>query len=135
MPEVDPRSLLHLGWSTLQQWLIKIVAGNLKLYSSLRNEAPILENTFWWQLLKELYKFFTESIGIKNKVVISEAFISACSHFYRIWSKCEANWSKNDFNNYMLKEPIIVSFFVIHANFCFTVMNFTEAKFDKDPLN
>ena len=34
----------------------------------------------------------------------------------------------------MLKEPIEVSFFAIQANFRFTDMNLTEAKFDKDPL-
>ena len=35
----------------------------------------------------------------------------------------------------MLKEPIEVSFFVIQRNFCFIVINLTEAKFDKDTLN
>ena len=35
----------------------------------------------------------------------------------------------------MVPEPIEVSFFAIQANFCFIVMNFTETKFDKDPLN
>ena len=35
----------------------------------------------------------------------------------------------------MLKEPIKVSFFAIQANFPFTNRNFTEAKFDNDPLN
>ena len=35
----------------------------------------------------------------------------------------------------MLKEPIEVSFFAIQVNFAFTDTNFTEAKFDKDPLN
>ena len=35
----------------------------------------------------------------------------------------------------MLKEPFEVSFFAIQANLCFTDTNFTEAKFDKDPLN
>ena len=52
-----------------------------------------------------------------------------------MWRECEANWSKQSFNSYMLHEPIEVSFFAIQANFLFTVMNFTEAKFDKDPLN
>ena len=35
----------------------------------------------------------------------------------------------------MLHEPTEVSFFAIQANFLFTVINFTEVKFDKDPLN
>ena len=35
----------------------------------------------------------------------------------------------------MLKEPVEVSFFAIQANFHFTDMNFTDAKFDKDALN
>ena len=35
----------------------------------------------------------------------------------------------------MIKEQIKVSFFAIQANFCFTDTNFTEGKFDKDPLN
>ena len=35
----------------------------------------------------------------------------------------------------MLKEPIEVSLLAIQANFPFTDTNFTEAKFDKDPLN
>ena len=35
----------------------------------------------------------------------------------------------------MLKEPIEVSFFAIQVNFGFTDTTFTEAKFDKDPLN
>ena len=34
----------------------------------------------------------------------------------------------------MLKEPTEVSFFAIQANFPFLDTNFTEAKFDKDPL-
>ena len=38
------------------------------------------------------------------------------------------------FDNYMLSEPVEVSFFAIKTNFCFTDTNFTEAKFDKDPL-
>ena len=36
---------------------------------------------------------------------------------------------------HMLKEPIKGSFFPIQADFCFTNMNFTGAKFGKDPLN
>ena len=39
------------------------------------------------------------------------------------------------FNDYLLKELIAVSFFAIQAKFPFTDTNFTEAKFDKDPLN
>ena len=35
----------------------------------------------------------------------------------------------------MLNEPVEVSFFAIKANICFTDTNFTEARFDKDPLN
>ena len=35
----------------------------------------------------------------------------------------------------MPKKPTEVSFFEIQANFSFTDTNFTEAKFDKDPLN
>ena len=35
----------------------------------------------------------------------------------------------------MLKEPIKGSFFPIQADFCFTNMNFTGAKFGRDPLN
>ena len=35
----------------------------------------------------------------------------------------------------MLKETIEGNSFVIQANFYFTDMNFTEAKFGKDPLN
>ena len=35
----------------------------------------------------------------------------------------------------MFKELIEVSFFAIQANFRFTDRYFTEAKFDKDPLN
>ena len=35
----------------------------------------------------------------------------------------------------MLKWPIEVNFFAIQANFPFINTNFTEAKFDKDPLN
>ena len=35
----------------------------------------------------------------------------------------------------MLKELIEVSFFAIQAKFRFTDTSFTEAKFDKDPLN
>ena len=35
----------------------------------------------------------------------------------------------------MLKELIEVSFFAIQAKFRFSDTNFTEAKFDKDPLN
>ena len=38
MPEVDPGTMLHLVWNTLQQQLI---AENLQLYSSLKKEAPI----------------------------------------------------------------------------------------------
>ena len=34
----------------------------------------------------------------------------------------------------MLQELIEVSFFAIQAKFHFTETNFTEAKFDKDPL-
>ena len=40
-----------------------------------------------------------------------------------------------NFNDYMLKEQLEVSFFAIQANFRFTDTYFTEAKFDKDPLN
>ena len=78
-------------------------------------------------------KFFMQSIRGKNKVVISKALISSRSHFDRIGSKCKGNWSKQTFNNYMLKELIEVSFFAIQVNFCFTDTNFTEAQFDKDP--
>ena len=31
--------------------------------------------------------FFTQSVGGKNKVVISEAFMSSCSHFCRMRSE------------------------------------------------
>ena len=41
----------------------------------------------------------------------------------------------SNFNNYLLKEPIEVSFFADQAYFPFTDTNFTEAKLDKDPLN
>ena len=34
----------------------------------------------------------------------------------------------------MLKESIRGTFFAIQANFCFNDMNFTDAKFDKDPV-
>ena len=76
----------------------------------------------------EIIKFFTQSIGGKNKVVISEAFISS-------FVKCEANRSKQFFNDYMFNETIEGSFFAIQVNFCLTDMNFSEAKFGKDPLN
>ena len=49
--------------------------------------------------------------------------------------KCEANVKQIQASNHMLKEPIEVSFFAIQVNFPFTDTNFTEAKFDKDPLN
>ena len=81
----------------------------------------------------ERIRFFTQSNGGKNKVVISEASISGCSHFCQMWSECEANWNKQIFNDYMLQELIEVSFFAIQAKFHFTETNFTEAKFDKDP--
>ena len=35
----------------------------------------------------------------------------------------------------MLHEPVEVNFFATKANFHFNDTNFTEAKFDKDPLN
>ena len=41
----------------------------------------------------ESIKFFTQFLGGKNKVVISEAFISSCSHFCQMQSECGANWS------------------------------------------
>ena len=47
----------------------------------------------------EIIKFFTQSIGGKNKVVISEAFISS-------FVECEANRSKQFFNDYMFNETI-----------------------------
>ena len=41
----------------------------------------------------------------------------------------------SNFNNHLLKEPIKVSFSAFQANFTFADTVFTEAKFDKDPLN
>ena len=41
----------------------------------------------------------------------------------------------SNFTNYLLKEPIEVSFFADQAYFPFTDTNFTETKLDKDPLN
>ena len=35
----------------------------------------------------------------------------------------------------MSNEPVELSFFAIKANFCFTDTNFTDMKYDKDPLN
>ena len=78
----------------------------------------------------ERIKVFTQSIGGKNKIVISEAFIRGCSHFCEMWSECGASRSKQIFINFMLKETIEVSFFALQANF-----RFTERKFDKNPLN
>ena len=52
-----------------------------------------------------------------------------------IFVKYEANWSKQIFTNYMLKEPNWSDFFEIQANFPFTGRNFTEVKFDEYRLN
>ena len=54
------------------------MTGNLQLYSSLKNEAPIL---YLSMAASERVKFFTQSIGGKNKEVILEALITGCSHF------------------------------------------------------
>ena len=85
--------------------------------------------------VSERIKFFTQSNGGKNKVIISKTFISSCSHLCWMWKECEANWSKQIFNNYTFKELIEVSFFAIQANFHFNGTNFTEAKFYNDSLN
>ena len=82
----------------------------------------------------ERVKFFTQSTWGKNKVVISKGFIRSCSNFV----KCEASVKRirvSNFNNYMLKEPIEVSFYAIQANLPFTDANFTEAKYDKNSFN
>ena len=52
-----------------------------------------------------------------------------------IFVKCEANWSKQIFTNYMLKQPNWSDFFAIQANFPFTDRNFTEVKLDEYRLN
>ena len=40
----------------------------------------------------------------------------------------------SSFDNHMLKEPTEVSFFAIQTDLPFFDTNFTEEKFDKDPL-
>ena len=108
------------------------MSANLQLWNSLKNEAPLL------MAASGRIKLFTQPIRGKNKVVvISEAFISGCSHFCWMWIECEVNWNWNKqiFNSFMLKEPIEVSFFSVQANLHFTDRNFTETKFDKDHLN
>ena len=52
-----------------------------------------------------------------------------------MWSEYEENWNTQIFNDCKLKELIEVSFFAIQRKFRSTDTNFTEAKFDKDPLN
>ena len=79
----------------------------------------------------ERIKLFTQPIGGKNKVVISETFISSWSHFCWMWIECEVNWNKQIFYSFMLKEPIEVSFFAVQANLHFTDRNFTETKLAK----
>ena len=109
------------------------MAGNLQLWNSLKNEALFCRKLL--MAASGRVKLFTQPIGGKNKVVISEAFISGCSHFCWMWIECEVNWDKQIFNSFMLKEPIEVSFFAVQANLPFTDRNVTETKFDKDHFN